>query len=155
MKAPRMCVGIVLVNNQKDVFVGKRYFKGSQQKDNYWQMPQGGVDTGETPQEAMLRELYEETGVSSDEVEVIAESKNWYKYDIPEEYYKKDCCSQQQKWFLLKFRGDDDTINLKTKPRHQEFDEWKWASIKTLSKSVIPFKKDVYKQIMKDFEWYF
>jgi len=151
-----MCVGIVLVNAQKEVFVGKRYFKGDkEQKDEYWQMPQGGVDAEEVPVEAMLRELYEETGLHKDEIEVIAESKRWYRYDIPEEYHTKHCIFREQKWFLLRFKGDDESINLKVKPNHQEFSEWKWSPAKNIPKFVIPFKKDVYKQVIKDFEWYF
>ncbi|USO02213.1 MAG: RNA pyrophosphohydrolase [Alphaproteobacteria bacterium] len=154
-KDPRLCVGIVLVNNQKNVFVGKRHFKDSKQTDEYWQMPQGGVNPGENPFDAMLRELHEEIGVSSDEVEIIAESKHWYKYDIPEEYHTKSYCAQQQKWFLLRFKGQDEAIDLKIKPQHQEFSEWKWKASKQVAKSVIPFKKEVYKKVMKDFEWYF
>lgn len=153
MKEPRLCVGIVLVNEEGNVFVGKRHFKDKTQEDVHWQMPQGGIDPGETPCDAMLRELYEETGINEDNIEVIAESKNWYTYEIPTEYQKRHFVAQQQKWFLVKFSGSEQVINLKHK--HQEFSEWKWTNPKQISKLVIPFKKEVYKQVMKDFEWYF
>lgn len=155
MPEARLCVGIVVVNDDKDVFVAKRYFKDSSTKDEYWQMPQGGIDPNETPFEAMARELEEETGIERDDIEVVAESKNWYTYEIPEQYRCKDFDSQQQKWFLVKFNGADDLIKLNRSRTHREFSEWDWTPVKFVSKLVIPFKKDVYKQVMKDFEWYF
>ena len=95
MTEPRLCVGIMVANEDKDVFVAKRYFKNPQIKDEYWQMPQGGIDEGETPYDAMLRELFEETGIREDDIEVIAQSKNWYVYEIPSEYQTKDFDAQK------------------------------------------------------------
>ena len=103
----RLCVGIVIVNDDYDIFVAKRYFK-NKVVDEYWQMPQGGIDPGETPKEAMFRELYEETGIKEEDVSLIAESKNLYTYEIPKEYQTRDFTSQTQHWFLVRFKGADD-----------------------------------------------
>lgn len=149
---PRPCVGVVLVNDDKKVFVAKRLFK-AKKDDPYWQMPQGGIDSSESPEVAMQRELEEETGISKDSIDIIAESKQWYTYEIPKDMQKRHFGAQTQKWFLVKFKGNEDEIDLSSK--HPEFSEWKWTSFRNLPKIVIEFKRDVYKKVVKDFEWYF
>ena len=152
LSQPRPCVGVVIVNNDKKVFVGKRVMKKGV-KDEYWQMPQGGIDAGEEPEEALKRELMEEIGAKPEHLDVIAVSKNWYSYHIPKKFQKRHFASQAQKWFLVKFTGKDEDLDVKQlKP---EFSEWKWEDFKKVPKLVIDFKKDVYKQIFKDFSWYF
>lgn len=146
-------VGIVLVNKDKQVFVARRVRKNGQPEDQYWQMPQGGIDGGEDPEKAATRELKEEVGLGPEDVEVIAVSKLWYTYEIPQEMQKRHFASQTQKWFLMEYDGPDDRININQEM--PEFCEWKWVDFKKVSKFVIDFKKEVYKQVFKDFEWYF
>lgn len=153
MLEPRPNVGIVLVNKDKQVFVGRRVCKKNQPEDLFWQMPQGGVDGEEDPEAAAKRELCEEVGVNPDQIEVIAVSKNWYTYDIPPEMQTRHFYAQTQKWFLVQYKGTDEEININTEI--PEFCEWKWVDYKKVGKQVIDFKKDVYKQVFKDFGWYF
>ena len=148
---PRAGVGIVLVNQEKQVFVAKRINSGDVD-DPYWQMPQGGIDPRENYIEAMIREMKEETGVDEHNAEIIAESKELYTYEIPEKY-RKDCSSQIQRWFLVRLNEDDSCINL-DQP-HAEFSQWKWVPSGHVAKLVIDFKREVYKKVMKDFSWYF
>ncbi len=144
----RMGVGIVLLNSENKVFVGKRI-------DNpgvFWQMPQGGVDNNEKFSDAALRELNEETSIKS--VEIIKEIENWYTYELPGyllgKIWKGKYKGQKQKWFIMKSIGKEKEINLNTK--HPEFLEWKWVEPKNLTKVVVNFKLRVYKEILKEIE---
>ena len=144
----RMGVGIVLLNSENKVFVGKRI-------DNpgiFWQMPQGGIDNNEKFSDAALRELNEETSIKS--VEIIKEIENWYTYELPGyllgKIWKGKYKGQKQKWFIMKFIGKEKEINLNTK--RPEFLEWKWVEPKNLTKVVVNFKLRVYKEILKEIE---
>ena len=136
----RQGVGIIVLNQKNEVFVGKR-------KDNpidKWQMPQGGIDINETPFNAMKRELKEETSITK--IEVLKEIKNWLEYELPPnllgKIWKGKYKGQKQKWFIVKFIGNDAEIDLNTK--HPEFIEWKWINYKSLTDVIVDFKKDVY-----------
>ncbi len=146
----RPCVGLMLINADGRIFVGQR---NDRHKDA-WQMPQGGVDKGENPRDAALRELWEETGVTSDLVEVVAETDGWLAYDLPHEIvpkiWKGRYRGQEQKWFLLRFIGTDDQINIATD--HPEFSQWKWQAPDRLIEEIVPFKRDVYEQVLMAFE---
>lgn len=139
----------MLFNKYKKIFVGERY----DTKTVSWQMPQGGVDDGEDYREAMLRELGEEVGISDDKVEIIAQSKGLYKYNIPKEIYTNlwegKYVGQEQRWFLLKFTGIDTDINIHTE--NPEFKSWKWIGFDQLIDMIIYFKRDMYKGIVKEF----
>lgn len=144
----RLGVGMMIINDRNQIFVGKRI----DAKMQAWQMPQGGIDLGETPSKAALREMLEETGSASGYI--IAESKNWYSYDIPKFLIPKlwggSYKGQKQKWFLIKFTGSDDDINLATD--HQEFSEWRWADINELYDIIIPFKRKLYQAVLDEFK---
>lgn len=153
LSEPRPNVGVVLVNKDKQVFVGKRPCRKDQGEDLFWQMPQGGIDGKEEPEEAAKRELCEEVGLPPCEVEILAVSKKWYSYNIPPEFQRRHFSAQTQKWFLVQYLGPDSHINLQqSKP---EFCEWKWVDFRKVPKLVIAFKKDIYKQVFKDFGWFF
>lgn len=141
-------VGMMIVDKQNRVFVGKRV----DSKANGWQMPQGGIDLGETPSAAALREMEEEIG--SGKGHIIAESKRWYSYRVPNFLIPKlwdgQYCGQRQKWFLIRFTGEDSDINITTEI--PEFDQWKWVDFKELLSDIIPFKLKLYKQIVDEFK---
>ena len=148
----RQNVGLMVLNGDGDVFVGQR-------KDNVvsaWQMPQGGIDKGEDTQAAALRELEEETGISPDLVTVIAVSKGWIPYDLPHDLIKKlwkgKYRGQEQKWFLLRFHGTDDQVNIQTE--HPEFSQWRWLKTAELVDNIVPFKRDVYVKVTEEFKEY-
>jgi putative (di)nucleoside polyphosphate hydrolase len=148
----RPCVGIVLVNAAGLVFAGQR-------RDNNpeaWQMPQGGIDDGETPRQAALRELEEETGITPDLVEVVAKTHHWITYDLPPDLLGKvwggKYRGQRQKWFLMAYRGTDAQVRIDTK--HPEFSAWKWIDADTLTAGIVPFKRAVYEQVVKSFRAY-
>ncbi|MES0862247.1 RNA pyrophosphohydrolase [Ruegeria sp. SCPT10] len=146
----RPCVGLMLMNAEGKIFVGQR---NDRHKDA-WQMPQGGMDKGEDPRDAALRELWEETGVTADLVEIIAETDGWLPYDLPHEIvpniWKGRYRGQEQKWFLLRFIGTDDQINIATD--HPEFTQWKWQEPNQLVNEIVPFKRDVYEQVLSAFK---
>jgi putative (di)nucleoside polyphosphate hydrolase len=145
----RPCVGVMLMNVAGDVFVGQRI-------DNYkdaWQMPQGGVDKGEDPRAAALRELWEETGVDPDLVRIIAETEDWLPYELPHDLvpklWKGRFRGQKQKWFLMQFNGTDTDINIET--AHPEFSKWRWMPVSDLIDNIVPFKRDVYAAVLETF----
>ncbi len=146
----RSNVGIMMVNEQGYVFVGQRL----DNNQNAWQMPQGGIDAGEDPETAAYRELLEETGVKKQDVRFIASSSKWLSYDLPEDLipilWNGKFRGQKQKWFLFKFLGEDGDINIATE--HPEFSKWKWISKENLLKEIVPFKKSVYENVLKEFK---
>jgi putative (di)nucleoside polyphosphate hydrolase len=153
----RPCVGIMLLNRDGLVFVGRRRSKKQQDvaKCHEWQMPQGGIDAGEDPYTAALRELLEETNVSS--TSLLAEAPDWLTYDLPVGVAKKSWRGrfqgQRQKWFALRFEGDDSEIDI-DKPaggQRPEFDAWRWERIELLPELIIPFKRDVYEKVVETF----
>jgi putative (di)nucleoside polyphosphate hydrolase len=146
----RPCVGVMLINADGDVFVGQRNDRHAEA----WQMPQGGVDDGEDPREAALRELWEETGVRRDLVEIIAETEGWLPYDLPHDIvpviWNGKYRGQEQKWFLMRFLGSDDQVNIETE--HPEFTRWRWQSVDQLVEKIVPFKRDVYARVVRAFQ---
>jgi len=150
----RPCVGIMLLNDEGKVWVGRRAVDRVVQQDEpgSWQMPQGGIDDGEDPLPAALRELEEETGIS--DVEVIAESDGWFSYDLPEHLLGKALkgkyCGQKQKWFAMQYRGRDGDIDL-SKAVDDEFDDWRWEDPEGLPGLIIAFKRPVYEQVVAEF----
>ncbi|EEX09257.1 (di)nucleoside polyphosphate hydrolase [Ruegeria lacuscaerulensis ITI-1157] len=145
----RPCVGLMLMNDQGKIFVGQR----NDRFEDAWQMPQGGVDEGESPRDAALRELQEEIGVTPDLVEIVAETEGWLPYDLPHDIvpkiWKGRYRGQQQKWFLLRYLGRDDQIDIQTD--HPEFTRWKWQDPDRLIEEIVPFKREVYERVMEAF----
>ena len=146
----RPCAGVVLVNADGHVFAGRRI----DHDQGAWQMPQGGIDAGEDPREAALRELEEETGVSRALVEVEAETADWVRYDLPDELlgriWKGKYRGQEQKWLLCRFKGRDEDIDVETD--HPEFSAWNWMSPAELLEQIVPFKRTVYEAVLREFE---
>ena len=152
--AYRPCVGVMLLNKQGLVWIGRRFQKQNDDGvGHWWQMPQGGIDEGEDTALAAKRELEEETAVRS--AEIIAEAPGWYNYDLPEHLighsWKGKYRGQTQKWFAMRFLGDDSEINLAPPGHKQEFDQWRWAPIDEITDLIVPFKKPVYEQVVKAF----
>jgi putative (di)nucleoside polyphosphate hydrolase len=152
--AYRPCVGVMLLNRQGLVWVGRRFQKQNDDGvGHWWQMPQGGIDEGEDPAVAAIRELEEETAVRS--AEIIAEAPGWYNYDLPEHLighsWKGRYRGQTQKWFAARFTGDDGEISLAQPGHKQEFDQWRWAKMDEIVDIIVPFKKPVYEQVVKAF----
>jgi putative (di)nucleoside polyphosphate hydrolase len=150
----RPCVGIMLLNRRGEAWIGRRLDAPSDPEGpgTWWQMPQGGIDASEDPANAALRELHEETGVRS--ARIIAESPDWYSYDIPKgsPAWGGRWRGQRQKWFAARFLGDDAEVAL-VQPGHKpEFGAWRWARLDELLELVVPFKRDVYAQVIRDFE---
>ena len=145
----RRCVGVMLTNAEGRVFVGQR----RDRFEDAWQMPQGGVDAGEAPRAAALRELREETGVTPDLVEVLAETETWLPYDLPHDIvpqiWKGRFRGQEQKWFLMRFQGRDEQIDIATE--HPEFSRWKWQDPDELLAGIVPFKREVYARVLQEF----
>ena len=142
----RSGVGIALINQENKVFVGKRI----DNPKNFWQMPQGGINENENYLQAAKRELLEETGIKT--VKVIKEMDNWLTYDLPKNLLGKiwngKYRGQKQKWFIMKFLGNTNEININT--QDPEFLDWKWIEISNLPKVVVDFKLEVYKKILKE-----
>jgi len=144
----RLGVGLMIINKSKKIFVAKRI---DSKTPFSWQMPQGGIDIGETPSKAAMREMEEEIGCGYGQI--LAETKHWYCYDLPPRLIHKmwdgQYKGQKQKWFLVRFTGEDKDINLQTeKP---EFEKWKWVRHSQLMNIVIPFKKHLYQAVLNEF----
>ena len=144
----RYNVGIIIVNADGQVFWARRHGQNS------WQFPQGGVNEGELPEEAMFRELQEEVGLSKQDVKILYSSKHWIKYNLPQRLIRHDskplCIGQKQRWFLLKLTSTEDKINLLS-ASNPEFDCWRWVSYWYPVRQVISFKKEVYRKTLRDF----
>ena len=154
IRAYRPCVGVMLLNPQGLVWVGRRFQKENDDGvGHWWQMPQGGIDGNEDPAAAALRELEEETAVRS--AEIIAEAPGWYNYDLPEQLigksWKGKYRGQTQKWFAARFTGKDSEINLAPPGHKQEFDQWRWVKMHEVIDAIVPFKKPVYEQVIAAF----
>ena len=140
----RIGVGVIVLNNKNKIFVGKR----ADNPVDKWQMPQGGVNKGENLITAMKRELMEETSIQNNKI--LKKIDRWFKYELPKDLlgiiWKGKFRGQKQKWFIVRFIGNESEINLKTK--HPEFIEWKWIEIDELTNVIVDFKKDVYKKLV-------
>jgi putative (di)nucleoside polyphosphate hydrolase len=143
----RSGVGIMLLNRVGHAFVGQRIDYSGEA----WQMPQGGIDAGEQPREAALRELKEEVG--TDRAEILAESRDWFEYDLPQELgrriWRGKYRGQRQKWFAMRFLGDDREIDVAT--THPEFSAWKWVAPAELPRLIVPFKRQLYEDVLREF----
>ena len=145
-------VGMMIINQKKEIFVGKRIDHPS----NFWQMPQGGIDAQEIPSIAALREMDEEVGIKKNKVDLLTESKDWYYYSIPSDLaktlWKGKYKGQRQKWFLYKFKGTEKDINIHTE--HPEFSNYKWVTKDFLVPNIVPFKKKIYEKLLLEFKDY-
>lgn len=153
----RPCVGVMLLNGAGKVWVGRRI---KQTKDDeaegvgmWWQMPQGGIDDGEELAGAAVRELTEETGVTS--AHIIEEAKDWFYYDLPPHLvgvsWKGRYRGQKQRWFAMQFTGDESEVDISGIGHKPEFDAWRWADMEELPELIVSFKRDVYDQVVKAF----
>ncbi|WP_019644993.1 RNA pyrophosphohydrolase [Novispirillum itersonii] len=143
----RPCAGIMLVNADNKVFVARRI----DTDQDAWQMPQGGIDSGENPRDAARRELLEEIGTNA--ADLLAETDDWLYYDLPQDLigkvWKGRYRGQMQKWFLMRFTGQDHDITLETE--HPEFDAWQWVPLADVPRLIVPFKRDIYQQVCDRF----
>lgn len=143
----RANVGIILCNCDGKVFWGKRLGQDS------WQFPQGGIDSGETPTEAMFRELYEEVGLRREQVEVIGQTRGWLRYRIPHYMIRRRtmplCIGQKQRWFLLRLLCNDRAVNLQASG-NPEFDRWEWVDYWQPARQVVFFKRKVYHRALRE-----
>ena len=148
----RKNVGIMVINREGRVFAGQRV----DNPEPAWQMPQGGIDEGETPREAALRELVEETGIPASAVEIVAEAPEWITYDLPAELVPRiwggRYRGQKQRWFLMRFLGEDELIGIATDD--PEFREWAWLDPDELVESIVPFKRAAYRAVLEAFASY-
>lgn len=146
----RLCVGICLINHERKVFVAQRH-----DSPNAWQMPQGGIDEGETPEQAAFRELFEETNIK--DAQIITSLSSTISYDFPLDIADKVCGGgfrgQTQYWFLMQFTGKDSDINLDT--QIPEFTDYCWKNAFELPELIVEFKKETYKKVIKEFSPYF
>lgn len=143
----RPCVGVVLTDGRGRVFAGQR----ADMDTPAWQMPQGGIDKGETPIEAACRELREETGVKPKHVTVLGETADWLPYDLPPEVlpYRGKYRGQTQKWVLMRLDTDEDVIDLSLED--VEFSDWRWMTGQDLLALIVPFKRDIYARVLTEF----
>jgi putative (di)nucleoside polyphosphate hydrolase len=149
-------VGIVLLNGSNEVFWGKRVGQHS------WQFPQGGIQHGESPEEAMYRELHEEVGLLPEHVQIVGRTRDWLRYDVPEEFLRRQTASRMQRasyrgqkqiWFLLRLTGQDSDIQLRA-TEHPEFDAWRWHPYWIELNSVVDFKREVYELALSELARY-
>ena len=144
----RANVGIVICNKMGQVFWARRYGQHS------WQFPQGGIDEGESAEQAMFRELHEEVGLTSKDVTILSVTRNWLRYKLPKRFIRQGsnpvCIGQKQKWFLLQLDCNERDVNV-LKTGHPEFDDWRWVSYWYPIRNVVSFKRDVYRRVMKEF----
>lgn len=144
----RRGVGVMLANAEGKVFAGKRIDTPGEA----WQMPQGGIDPGEEPEEAALRELTEETGIAPELVRIEARTPEWLRYDLPPDLVPRlwggRFRGQEQLWFLMRFLGDDDQIDIATE--HPEFSAWRWMPVEDLAPSIVPFKRALYERVLAE-----
>jgi putative (di)nucleoside polyphosphate hydrolase len=140
-------VGIVLVNHRNQVFWGKRI------REHSWQFPQGGIKRGESPEQAMFRELHEEVGLMPDHVRIIGRTRDWLRYDVPDQWVRREWRGhyrgQKQIWFLLRLVGKDNDVCLRA-CEHPEFDAWRWSEFWIPLDTVIEFKRGVYQQALNE-----
>lgn len=152
----RPCVGVMLVNSAGLIFAGQRVDTPGIPAGDAWQMPQGGIDDGEKPRAAALREMCEETGITADLVEFVAKTDDWVTYDLPPELLGKvwggKYKGQRQKWFLYRYTGTDNQINIATE--HPEFARWQWMQANAMLAAIVPFKRDVYARVIAAFRPY-
>ncbi|MDR2074659.1 MAG: RNA pyrophosphohydrolase [Holosporales bacterium] len=154
----RSGVGMIVVNDEKKIFAGKRSVVNTKMVSWFlkkpWQMPQGGIEEGEEPSNAVMRELKEELG--TDKFDIIGESEKWIEYTIPMGLRRRNSSfsGQRQKWFLLKFTGNDSDIDLRT-TQHSEFDTWRWMSPGNVIRLAVHFKRSLYIEALKSFKWFF
>ena len=145
----RPCVGVMLINPAGLIFAGRRVDSDAPA----WQMPQGGIDKGEKPRDAALRELGEETGIRPERVELLGKTPDWLTYDLPPELLGKvwggKFRGQRQKWFLMRFLGDDGEIDISRDP--PEFSAWRWIGAEEMIAAIVPFKRDIYRQVVGQF----
>lgn len=138
-------VGIILVNARNEVFWGKRI------REHAWQFPQGGIKHGESPEQAMFRELHEEVGLRPEHVKILGRTRGWLKYDVPRHWVKREWRNtyrgQKQIWYLLRLVGRDTDVSLRA-CTHPEFDAWRWSDYWIPLESVIEFKRQVYQQAL-------
>ncbi len=141
-------VGIIITNDEGKLFWARRIGQDS------WQFPQGGIKRDESPEDALYRELHEEVGLQPDSVKILALTKGWLRYRLPKKMIRQDahpvCVGQKQKWFLLKFLGDEQSI-CTTRSESPEFDGWQWVSYWYPLGQVVSFKREVYRRAMKEF----
>ena len=141
-------VGIVLLNQKNQVFWGKRI------RTHSWQFPQGGINFGETPEQAMFRELHEEVGLTQDHVRIVARTRDWLRYEVPTHFIRRDARGhyrgQKQIWFLLQLVGRDSDMNLRA-TNHPEFDAWRWGYLEEAAEIVVPFKRAAYDAVARAF----
>lgn len=141
-------VGIILVNTNNEVWWGKRI------REQSWQFPQGGIKHGETPEQAMYRELREETGLLREHVEIIGRTQNWLRYDVPQHFIRREIRGhyrgQKQIWFLLRMLGRDSDVDLRGIAETPEFDAWRWHPYWVPLDAVIEFKRHVYLQALQE-----
>ena len=148
-KKYRLCVGMMILNQSNEILVGRRLDHPS----GYWQMPQGGIDKNEIPEEAVWREMMEEIGTNN--ADLIHTSSHWLNYEIPKVTLKtlpwgERYVGQTQKWFVFRFTGKNTDINVGTE--NPEFSEWKWTNQNTLTNNAVPFKKNLYKKVLQEFK---
>jgi putative (di)nucleoside polyphosphate hydrolase len=150
----RSCVGIMLINKTGMVWTGRRVSKWTGDKSQYiWQMPQGGIDKGESPMDAAYRELREETGITS--ADIVAEIPQWLTYDLPEDILglalKGKYRGQRQRWFAMRFWGDDSEIDIRPRHGKAEFDRWSWRKSEELPDLIVSFKRPIYQTVVSRF----
>ena len=148
-KKYRLCVGMMILNQSNEILVGRRLDHPS----GYWQMPQGGIDKNEIPEEAVWREMMEEIGTNN--ADLIHTSSHWLNYEIPKVTLKtlpwgERYVGQTQKWFVFRFTGKNTDINVGTE--NPEFSEWKWTNQNTLTNNAVPFKRNLYEKVLQEFK---